>query len=177
MADFKKSFERVLKWEGGYTLENVPGDKGGLTCTGISRVYNPKWTGWAKLDDAEKAGIAISIEYLKPDIHAFYENEYAPLDKVTSQKIADQIYQAYINCGKTAKKWAQKVCNNEGRSNLVIDGIIGMQSLSALNEISDSEFCPAYYEMQIQYYDAIVKRDETQKKFLNGWYARAKDFI
>lgn len=176
MAEFKISFDKLMRWEG-YVLEHVPGDRGALTCCGISRVYNPHWKGWEIIDEAERAGIAISIDELKTYIHEFYEHEYAPLEKIPSQKIADQIFQAYINCGNIAKKWAQKVCNGEGRSNLTIDGIIGFNTLSALHEITELEFIPAFYEMQIAYYDAIIKRDPSQSKFRSGWYKRASDFL
>lgn len=175
MADFRQSFDKTMKWEG-WALEDVPGDKGGMTCCGISRVYNPQWPGWDKIDIMMQAG-KVELEKVAEDVMKFYETSYAPLDKVKSQKIADQIYQAFINCGKYAKKWAQKVCNVQGRSNLTIDGIIGFQTLSALNEITDEEFLIPFYEMQVQYYDAIIKKDPTQDKFRKGWYARAKDFI
>lgn len=175
MADFRESFDRMMRWEG-WALEDVQGDKGGMTCCGISRVYNPQWSGWDKIDIMMQAG-KVDLEKVSADVMEFYEKMYAPLDKVKSQKIADQIFQAFINCGKIAKKWAQKVCNGEGRSNLTIDGIIGFQTLSALNEITDAEFCPAYYEMQVEYYDNIIKRDVTQAKFREGWMKRSRDFL
>lgn len=175
MASANKSILKTLKWEG-LVHTDIKDDKGGETLAGISRVYNPQWSGWSKVDEMKKIG-KVNVQDLQPEIIDFYSKEYSPLEQISSQKIADQIYQAYTNCGKIAKKWAQQVCNGEGRSNLVIDGVLGFQSLSALNEISEKEFIVPYYEKQVAYYDAIVKRDETQRKFLEGWRKRAADFL
>ena len=43
MAIFKKAYEPVRQWEGGWC--NVEGDRGGETYAGIARNFWPDWPG------------------------------------------------------------------------------------------------------------------------------------
>ena len=83
--------------------------------------------------------------------------------------------------GKAAGKILQKACNEfYGKSDkeLKVDGIAGSKTIHALNEISlftesKANLLIAIRKEQVLHYEAIVKADRTQKKFLKGWLARA----
>jgi lysozyme family protein len=168
MADFSTSFIRLQKWEGGFVLENVSGDSGGKTCSGISYANNPAWPGWNLL---AKNGNVID-DGVKQAVIDFYELQYngIGMDKIIAQPVADQIFQGYINCGGIALAWAQAIAG------VAQDRIIGAESIAAINSVVASSFCGKYANAQDAYYDAIVARNPSQEKFLAGWKARSADF-
>lgn len=167
MADFLKSFNRCLEWEG-WEVELVPGDKGGYTCCGITQAYNPQWIGFEIL---KKNGGKIDDE-VKKAVMSFYMAEYNKLRlaELESQAIADQIYQAYINVGNKAVRWAQEIAG------VTPDGVIGTMSIHALNDYDEWMFTNKYADRQCAFYSAIVKNDPTQGKFIIGWHKRANSF-
>lgn len=195
MASFNISFLRMMGWEG-YCWEKVPGDNGGETFAGISRVYNPKWEGWRIIDNYKaKVGIENKKafqDFLKLDIElrkhvmAFYERTFNSLmlDRVNCQSIVDQIYQAFVNLGTKVCGWVQLTLNDINNDKMYpdvkVDGEIGYVTLNALNiacENYEKEFVQSFGKKQIAYYQSIVQRNAMQGKFLNGWIARAKDFM
>ena len=173
MADFDTAFQRMMIFEG-WVLEDVPGDNGGETCCGITRKYNPAWPGWNVIEKQKLAtGKAdITARDLRQCVEQFYLGEWniLCLDAVRSQKIADQIFQAFINIGSRAVRWAQNLAGS------VADGVMGPQTVGALNKCDDLTFCRDYADLQCKFYESIVERDPTQKKFLRGWLERAKYF-
>ena len=99
MADFRKSMEEVFDLEG--ILSNHVLDAGRETCFGISRVYNPSWEGWARVDQIKEAnhgfGKAVAISQdneLREMVLRFYKAAYwDPLrgDDNPSQRIATEL--------------------------------------------------------------------------------------
>lgn len=113
MANFKKEFEKVILAEGGWV--NDKDDAGKETYLGISRRFNPKWSGWYIIDDIKKYCKANKIyspaainKRLKADkeltekAKVLYKKEYwdrLELDDVPSQEIAHQMFDTAVNCG------------------------------------------------------------------------------
>ena len=117
MADFEKAIGKVLQHEGGYA--NVKGDAGGETFMGISRKYNPSWTIWKLIDEVKKKNGTKHLNSLlckNKDIinavHRLYKEKYwdvLELDDVPNQKIANEMFDTCVNCGKvTAIRVAQQ---------------------------------------------------------------------
>lgn len=117
MADFNKEFEKVVLAEGGYCDD--PDDTGGETYVGISRKYNPNWSGWPIIDAEKKKGLKNITARLKKNkelndkLKLIYKQKYwdvLDLDDIPSQKIAHQLFDTCVNCGKaTAIRIAQQV--------------------------------------------------------------------
>lgn len=117
MADFDKEFEKVVLAEGGYCDD--PDDTGGETYVGISRKYNPNWSGWPIIDAEKKNGLKNITARLKKNkelnnkLKLIYKQKYwdvLDLDDIPSQKIAHQLFDTCVNCGKvTAIRIAQQV--------------------------------------------------------------------
>ena len=117
MADFNKEFEKVVLAEGGYC--NDPDDTGGETYVGISRKYNPTWSGWPIIDAEKKNGLKNITARLKKNkelnnkLKLVYKQKYwdvLDLDDIPSQKIAHQLFDTCVNCGKaTAIRIEQQV--------------------------------------------------------------------
>lgn len=117
MANFDEEFNKLILAEGGYV--NDPDDAGGETYLGISRKNNPKWTGWSIIDKEKKNGTKNITSRLKANKNltdkakVLYKQNYwdvLELDNIPSQKIAHQLFDTCVNCGKTvAIRIAQQV--------------------------------------------------------------------
>lgn len=118
MADFNKEFEKLILAEGIYG--NDPDDSGGETFLGISRKYNPTWTGWKTIDEIKKANgtknltkILKQNKSLTDSASLYYKIRYWDifrLDEIPSQKIAHEMFDTCVNMGsKSAILIAQQV--------------------------------------------------------------------
>jgi lysozyme family protein len=161
MADFRPAFERMIRDEGGFVLHHVPGDRGGQTYAGIARNMHPKWPGWASID----AGGTPSAQL----VHDFYKTNFWDDicgDQITSQVIASDIFNFYVNTGRPAKVLAQLVID------VTPDGAFGPRTVAAINSADPEKFVLSYALAKIARYRDIVQRDRTQIKFLMGWINR-----
>ena len=151
MADFKKAFEKVLKFEGGYV--NDKSDSGGETKYGISKKAYP--------------GIDIKSLTLE-DAKAIYKKFYWDKIKgneINNQRIAEIIFDTAVNMGvRRAVKIAQSCLG------VKVDGIVGNETIEALNNC-DENFINAYKLQRIKIYVEISKRGDNIK-FLRGWISR-----
>lgn len=187
MAKFEVSYKITYDNEGGYV--NHPDDKGGETIFGISRKFHSSWGGWQLVDqakwfctetegtkeyDTELTGLCKSngaITRLKLDFFKTLFWNPLQLDLVTSQKIANALFDASVNHDpKDAAKMAQKVLK------VKVDGIVGNQTISAINSANESAFLRSFTSDRISYYRSIVEKDKSQIYFLNGWIRRAESF-
>ena len=161
MADFLPAFEAMIQDEGGYVLHDVPGDRGGQTYAGIARNMNPRWPGWALIDRGQDVPAQLVREFYK-------RNFWDPIqgDRITSQVIAQTIFDFHVNAGAVARKLAQLVVGTTP------DGAIGDKTLAALNAYDEDRFVMAYALAKIARYRDIVSRDRSQLKFLLGWINR-----
>lgn len=179
MAMFDPAFKRTLKFEG-VTLEKIEGDSGGLTFCGISRHSFPGWSGWAVIDNY------ISIT---PDIHAasnfathdsglialaeqFYKASIwnqNKLDMLDNQELANQIYDAVVNCGQKAVKALQ------GLLVVGVDGIMGQKTADACNHYpAPDDLIDRFINWRKNYYQLIVQAHPADEKFLKGWLNRCQ---
>lgn len=161
MADFLPAFEAMIRNEGGYVLHDVPGDRGGMTYAGIARNMNPQWPGWALIDRGSEVPAQLVREFYKA-------NYWNPIqgDQITSQVIAQTIFDFHVNAGAVARKLAQLVVG------ATPDGAIGPKTVAALNAYDPDRFVMAYALAKIARYRDIVSRDRSQLKFLLGWINR-----
>jgi len=181
MADFQPCFEKVILIEGGYTLHEVPGDRGGMTYAGIARKIWPKWPGWLKIDagqfDAELTGM----------VKDFYRQEFWDRihgDDISAQGVAYHIYAFGVNAGlKTAVRMAQRIIGTTP------DGIFGNKTLETLNQVIEDEkderiFIVTFSLAKVFRYKDIVMNDKrreqdkktmiSNEKFLCGWINRVQ---
>ena len=161
MADFLPAFERMIQNEGGYVLHNVPGDRGGMTYAGIARNMNPDWGGWRMIDNGDQVPAHVVREFYQA---RFWDRMRG--HEITSQVIAQTIFDFYVNAGGAAMKLAQLVVG------ATPDGVFGPRTLQAINACDPDKFVMAYALAKIARYRDIVTRDRTQAKFLLGWINR-----
>lgn len=118
MANFDKSFNKLILTEGGYV--NDPKDKGGETYLGISRVHHPDSLMWPLIDNVKETyGTKEITKILKEndiitnEARDIYKKDYwdkFDLDNVNNQKIAHEIFDDAVNRGvKAATKTLELV--------------------------------------------------------------------
>ena len=193
---FKQILQNVLINEGTYV--NDPEDRGGETYFGISRKYHPHWEGWIIIDEIKEnndnwieilKNKNIPNKKLKNYLIEFYkENFWNKIkgDKILeiSEKIAFYLFDTAVNMGwKTSAKYLQTAINdlyNKFNINkkIVVDGLIGNKTLSALKEVFNYSSCE--YEILLEIikersigYAKIVAHNPSQSKFIKGWIRRA----
>ena len=57
---------------------------------------------------------------------------------------------------------------------VTVDGLDGNETLSAINSKDSEELFDRIKVARYDFVDAIVKRDPSQKRFINGWKNRIK---
>lgn len=118
MANFDKSFNKLILTEGGYV--NDPKDKGGETYLGISRVHHPDSLMWPLIDNIKETHKIKEItkilkenDIITNEARDIYKKDYwdkFDLDNVNNQKIAHEIFDDAVNRGvKAATKTLELV--------------------------------------------------------------------
>lgn len=180
MANFYNSMELLKSLEFSSPANCLHKNKteSDLTYFGIYRTANPNWTGWQIVDEAiarlslsEASKTLYANEWLNGKVYQFYKTNFwdkMKLDKIDSQKIADEMFCFGCNAGiKTAIRLAQKVVNVSD------DGIIGENTLNALNSCDESKFDLAFDSLEIEYYDKLIAKNPKLAIYKKGWYNRA----
>ncbi|MDR1166067.1 MAG: hypothetical protein LBO66_09460 [Deltaproteobacteria bacterium] len=174
---FAKTLSFTLKFEGGYVFD--PDDAGGETFRGVSRVANPKWEGWALIDEAKavvgKSAVSIDRYFATdPDmakmVASFYRKEYwEPVGwPEIAPRVHAKLFDAGVNIGIAGvKKLLQKALG------VTADGIIGPKTIAAAQAMEESKLVDALCEAQKAYYLDIIAREPADKKYQDGWLARA----
>lgn len=181
---FDTFFPILLKHEGGYAF--VKGDKGGETYMGISRRYNPSWSGWAVID-AEKKRLGVQkLKWntklnnlaLTQSVKDYYYKNYfrkQNLHLVANKSVQMQIFDWYVNSGGNAIKNVQRVISKLTGKSLKIDGAIGKNTLKVLNTINSKQLFDSIKKTRLSYYNKIAKNG-SNNKFLPAWLNRANSF-
>ncbi len=184
--DFSIAFNKSQVNEG--ILSNNPKDKGGFTYKGISRIKHPAWPGWKIIDTFVETGHAPSLlnknSNLQILVTQFYRAEYWSKikgDLLPSQLISNEVFDSSVNMGVTiGSKFLQRTINLLNRNarlypDISADGIIGPQTLSALNQCIRLNSEKLVYNLlnfyQASRYIQLMERDRTQEDFI-GWFNR-----
>lgn len=173
MADFLKAYERTAEQEGGYA--NDPADRGGETYKGIARKFHPHWHGWAIVDAIpnKKRGQTFPGSLLSGHVKDFYRSSFWNKmggDKIQSQRVAEFIYDWYVNSGAGGLKKVQAAVG------VTADGQIGPKSIAAINAIDEAELMDKLICARLAFVSAIVAANPSQSKFLKGWNNRINSF-
>jgi type VI secretion system secreted protein VgrG len=191
MASFDVAAPKVLKLEGGYQDNKY--DLGNYVCRGGAWAKKPY--PYTCSDGSEpvligtKYGIAAPTLYKylgrmpsvqemknldKADAYRIYGMGYwEPLkaDRINNQQIAEIFFDAAIHIGTTgAIRLMQQVLN------VAVDGIVGSQTLGAINSFNGKALFEAYKEARKDYYDRVIANNPANEVFRQGWYNRLKKF-
>lgn len=161
-SDFDRAFDEIIGLEGGYVHD--PDDYGGETNWGISKRSYP---------DVDIKNLTLR------GAKAIYLRDYwnrMRLPDVIDQDIAMELFEQGVNMGTSTA-----IMNLQKSLNIVdgpvdVDGVIGPQTLDAVNQIDTAEEKDALLKclngLQFGHYIDIVENNPSQKKFLVGWLKR-----
>jgi lysozyme family protein len=183
MAKLDKALNELWKVEysnnAALMLHRVEDDSGGMTYCGIARKYHPNWKGWEYIDFCIKSSSSLkeaskNLSYnhaVNKLVLDFYNTEFWSSIKgslIKKQAIATEMFLSCVNIGiKPCIKLAQETVG------VTVDGLFGINTLTAINNTTSKAFCKKYTELEIQHYKDLVRRNPKNVKFLNGWIARA----
>ena len=152
----------------------------GLTYFGIYEKAHPNWSAWriikAYLElepDLQKCSVILSnVSDLNTKVEEFIKKEFwdkMKLDLVTSEHKQLELLCFAYNVGiKPTIKVLQETLN------ITIDGIIGNQTINALNSFNESLFDKLFDLEEKEYYDELIEDKERFKIYKNGWHSRAE---
>lgn len=160
--------ESLIKREGGY-VDN-PLDKGGATKYGITQrtldTYQKEFPD-IRYTEVE----ALPVELAKVIYSKVYFDDLG-LGKIPDTALCELVFDcSVLHPYRLGIKWLQRACG------VLDDGIIGRQTLEALDEKGSLKVHKDIIEQRIYYMVSIVCDHPSQVVFLKGWLARAMDFI
>lgn len=159
MSNFDEAIKTVLRHEGGYV--NNPADPGGETKYGISKRSYPNLD--IKNLTSERAAAIYKADW-------WDRFRYETID---DQRVATKIFDMSVNMGsKQAHKLLQRAVNAAGGS-IEVDGMIGPQTLAAVNAVPACCVMSALKAEQAAYYRLIIEKNSALKTFEKGWMIRA----
>lgn len=152
----------------------------GLTFMGIYEIANPSWSGWKQIKtainaygDLKKASVALYNDDALVNLVAnFYKKTYwdaLSLDDVNSQIKANELFCFAVNVGtKNAVRVLQDMLG------LQCDGIMGQETLRALNNYSEQAFDVDFDRAEIAYYRNLIRKNPRLGIYERGWENRAR---
>lgn len=180
MANFELSYENMLKLEFNNEKNALHCNKGekGYTFMGIYQTAHPNWAGWEIVKmylkmykSLEKASSeCYRDKNLRDLVEIFYQENFWDkmlLDSVLPYRTADLMFKFGVNVGvKRAVKFAQQVVGTK------TDGIVGKNTINALNSYNPLKFESEYKDKFKSFYKELASKKPSHNKFLNGWLNR-----
>lgn len=170
MADFEGFAGKVLRLEGGFV--NHPADKGGATKYGVI-LSTWKQYGYDKDKDGDIDAEDIRLlsegdaKYIAKKVFwDFFQGDF-----IVNQSIAEFIVDWGYNSGRvTVAKKLQRLLN------VTADGLIGVQSLNAINIADQQNLFDVLKVARRVFVDNIVAQRPDQSVFHKGWVNRINSF-
>ena len=165
--------ETILHHEGGFV--NDPADPGGATNFGVTIHTYSKWLGRkATVDEVRNMKLETAVEIYK---QRYY---YAPRINGLHEDVQPLVFDMAINHGpRNAVRMLQRTVNLAGFGPISVDGVIGPGTRGAVDRTADAMgnyFVNAIVDERLKFYNRIVERRPSSRKFLRGWTRRAESF-
>lgn len=171
---FRWALTNVLHHEGG--LVDHPDDPGGITNFGVSlrflRASGIDVDGDGDIDAEDIRNLH------RPDAAEIYREWFwkpAKCDEIRSELIHVKVFDMAVNMGqKQAYKLVQRALNRLGKS-LTVDGIVGPNTLGAINSMTDEDFnlVEEIRHEQADFYLRLIDQKPRLAAFRKGWLRRA----
>jgi len=187
MPTIQELLDDVVVKEGGYN--DIAEDAGGATNYGISLKYaqtvgDRDHDGQLDLDINHDGKVdKEDIKILPKDVaEKLYLRDFFVGPHIDKMPISVQpiLFDCAINHGPSRGiEFVQEVVNLAGFGPIKEDGVIGPTTIR-MAMLCDREMGPffvnAVVDQRLAFYDAIVKANPSQAKFINGWRNRANSF-
>lgn len=184
---FEVAFVKTMANEGYQELSNDKMDSGGMTFSGISRVYWPDWAGWPIIDQWISAppGSPFPVE-LEKLTKLFYRQNFwnrfqGDAIAALAPEIAIEMFDTAVNLGITRAVEMLQAGYNVARglywSDIEVDGLIGEETIRALTGYLSSSPGSKSDNLQIllncmngeQY---IYYKSRPKRRYFRGWFKR-----
>lgn len=143
---------------------NDPDDNGGATMIGITigtyRTYC-RFKGWKTPSVNDLKNMPYKV--WRDIVYTMYWNKWKA-DIIQDQSIANMVVDWLWHSGATTIKKVQTLLK------VTADGIVGPKTITALN--NDNDIKNKVYTARKNYFEDIVRRNPSQKKWLKGWINR-----
>lgn len=164
MADFKKYAPKLLQFEGGYVWH--PEDKGGPTNKGVTlKTYQEHFGSHKTVNDLKNIPYGEWQQIMK---EGYWDKCKA--DNIDNQSVAEILTDWCVNSGMVGLRRVQELVGAKP------DGIAGPITLSLINSSDPEKLFNRIKMARNQFYVNIVKRNPSQKVFMNGWMNRLSHF-
>ena len=182
MANFNEAFQILMRLEFSKpedALDRNPTEKG-WTFMGIYQPAHPHWKGWDEILGAVAYGgniekisrVLYASENLRAEVRRFYKEAYwnrMRLSEVESQLKANEIFIFGVNVDvRPAVRVTQQLVG------VVNDGIVGEQTLAAINRYDEAKFDKQFDRAELQYYNNLIEKNPKFRIYANGWRNRAQ---
>jgi len=162
-SNWDQSFALVMKSEGGYV--NDPHDNGGETNFGVTKRAWGEYLGRAINEGEMKA---LTLETVKPFYKKMYWDKCRCNDLPTGVNYA--VFDFAVNAGvQQSIKLLQRAVGADA------DGVIGKETFALVDATHIDDVLESFSNQKRDFYRAIVARNPTQAKFLNGWLNRVNN--
>jgi lysozyme family protein len=158
-GNFERCLALVLKSEGGFV--NNPADPGGMTNLGVTKKTYEAWVN-RTVDEAEMRG-------LTPDAVApLYKSNY--WDRVVGDQLPVGVDYCLFDCAVNSGP-SQAVKFLQRALNVVVDGVLGQQTIAAASQRDASELIEQFCQERLQFMQSL----STWPTFGKGWQRRVEE--
>ena len=168
MADFERAMERLLALEGGFAArDNTAGAVNfGITQRFLRLIGRP-----ASIEDVRALRREQAIELYK---EYFWDRQR--IGEIDHQRLAEAYFLASVNMGPRAASLALQQSLGALRGALVVDGVVGQQTIRALNALTPQEaetVLEGYLRRLRMHYEQLARANPAEyADDLAGWKAR-----
>jgi lysozyme family protein len=152
--------DRVIAREGGSKVSRDPNDPGGVTKFGISKRAYP--------DE--------DIENLTEErARQLYEQRMmrSNIDKIQDPYLREHVFDFHVHSDPWDGTNAVSVRNLQRLLGVTVDGVIGPETIQAVNSrVWPFGFYMAYIRDRILYWVRVIQKRPTSLKYLTGWVNR-----
>ena len=158
-SNWKRSFELMLKSEGGYV--NHPSDPGGRTNLGVTQSV---WEQWVGRESNEKEMRSLTPAMVEP----LYKRKYWDACKCDDlpEGLDYLVFDFAVNAGP-----GRSIKTLQTAVGTTPDGIIGPKTLAAVRAVDPHELIEKFSVAKTQFYESLP----TFPTFGRGWLNRVAD--
>lgn len=163
--------DAILRREGS-AFTNRPEDRGGPTKWGITLATLKRWRG-------PQAGRDALEDLSEAEARTIYRRLYLErpgFDRVRDESLRGLLVDAAVLHGQAAAvRWLQASLGG-----VAVDGVVGPATLRAVDALDEHEtrgLRKRFLARRYRAFAALVARDPAQAVFLEGWVARANEFL